>query len=44
MEDSWGGDQAGDRGVIDDGAAAVFAHLRDLVFHAQPHALEIRIH
>ena len=34
-------DQAGDRYVIDDCAAAALQHVRDLVFHAQKNAFQI---
>src|SRR5262249_49773462 len=31
----------GDRGGVDDRAAALALHMRDLLFHAKPHALQI---
>ena len=34
-------DQAADRRTVDDGAASLFAHLAQLVFHAVPHATKI---
>src|SRR5664279_1924122 len=38
---SWLSDQAAEGGAVDDGAAALVAHVVQFVFHAGPHAAQV---